>query len=163
MEKDLILNCKLEYEIISGNGKGKEYYNNGKLEFEGEYLNGERNGKGKEYDDCGRLRFEGEYLNGERNEKIKEYYQKKLDETERQKFYKIFNEQPVRRGRRGGFRGRRGGFIGRRDLGFRGRRGGFRGRRDLGFRGRRGFGFRARGFRGGNRGRPFRVNRPRGM
>ena len=41
-------------------------------------------------------------------------YQKKLDETERQKLYKIFNEQPVRRGRRGGFRGRRGGFRGRR-------------------------------------------------
>jgi len=61
-------------------------------------------------------------------------YQKKLDETERQKLYKIFNEQPVRRGRRGGFRGRRGGF-----------------------RGRRG------GFRGGNRGRPMRGNRPRGM
>ena len=60
-------------------------------------------------------------------------YQKKLDESERQKLYKIFNEQPVRRGRRGGFRGRRG------------------------------FGFRARGFRGGNRGRPLRGNRPRGM
>jgi len=32
------------------NSKGKEYYPNGKLEFEGEYLNGQRwNGKGKEY------------------------------------------------------------------------------------------------------------------
>jgi len=29
-------------------GKAKEYYN-GKLEFEGEYMNDERNGKGKEY------------------------------------------------------------------------------------------------------------------
>ena len=72
-------------------------------------------------------------------------YQKKLEESERQKLYKLFNEQPVRRGRRGGFRGRRG---------FGGRRGGFRGRR--------GFGFRARGFRGGNRGRPMRGTRPRG-
>ena len=27
------------------NGKGKEYNNDGKLEFEGEYLNGKRNGK----------------------------------------------------------------------------------------------------------------------
>jgi len=72
-------------------------------------------------------------------------YQKKLEESERQKLYKLFNEQPVRRGRRGGFRGRRG---------FRGGRGGFRGRR--------GFGFRARGFRGGNRGRPMRGTRPRG-
>ena len=73
-------------------------------------------------------------------------YQSKLDETERQKLYKLFNEQPIRRGRRGGFRGRRGGFRGRRG----------------GFRARRGFGFRARGFRGGNRARPIRGNRPRG-
>ena len=27
-------------------GKGKEYYDNGKISFEGEYLNGKRNGKG---------------------------------------------------------------------------------------------------------------------
>ena len=40
-------------------------------------------------------------------------YQNKLDETERQKLYKLFNEQPIRRGKRGfGFRGR-GGFISR--------------------------------------------------
>ena len=32
--------------------------------FEGEYLNGDRNGKGKEYYDNGKLKFEGEYLNG---------------------------------------------------------------------------------------------------
>ena len=51
-----------------------DYYNNGKLEFEGEYLNGKRNGKGKEYDDFdGRLIFEGEYLNGKRHGKGKEY------------------------------------------------------------------------------------------
>ena len=47
-----------------------EYYNNWKfkgklyvkgiLEYEGEYLNGERNGKGKEYYDD-ELRYEGEY------------------------------------------------------------------------------------------------------
>ena len=35
-------------ELKNMNGKGKEYYDNGKLKFEGEYLNGERNGKGKE-------------------------------------------------------------------------------------------------------------------
>ena len=34
--------------------------------FEGEYLNGQRNGKGKEYYSNGKLKFEGEYLNGER-------------------------------------------------------------------------------------------------
>ena len=38
----------------------------GKLEFEGEYLNGKRNGKGKEYNYEGKLLFEGEYLNGKR-------------------------------------------------------------------------------------------------
>ena len=50
------------------NGKGKEYYKNGELIFEGEYLNGKRwNGKGKEYDDKGRVKFKGEYLNGKKN------------------------------------------------------------------------------------------------
>ena len=54
------------YELINGNGKVKEYYNNGKLYFEGEYLNGKKNGKGKEYYYNGVLEFEGEYLNDER-------------------------------------------------------------------------------------------------
>jgi len=48
------------------NGKVKEYYDNGILKFEGEYLNGQINGKGKEYNDDGKLKFEGEYLNGKR-------------------------------------------------------------------------------------------------
>ena len=69
-----------------------------------------------------------------------EGYQKKLEESKRLELYNVFNEQPVRRGRRGGFRGRRGGF-----------RGGFRARS-------RGAGFR-RGFRGNNRGRGMRGNR----
>jgi len=38
------------------------YKNNGKLVYEGEYLNGERNGKGKEYYNNGKLEFEGEFL-----------------------------------------------------------------------------------------------------
>ena len=41
------------------------------MEFEGEYKNGERNGKGKEYFKDGKLEFEDEYLNGERNGKEK--------------------------------------------------------------------------------------------
>ena len=43
-------------------------FEDGKLIFEGEYLNGVRHGKGKEYDifENGKLIFEGEYLNGER-------------------------------------------------------------------------------------------------
>ena len=49
-------------------GKGfiKEFLDDGKLEFEGEYLNGVRHGKGKYYDYNGKLEFEGEYLNGKR-------------------------------------------------------------------------------------------------
>ena len=54
--------------------KGKEYFYNGKLKFEGEYLNGEIHGKRKEYNRDGELKFEGEYLNGERwNGKRKKY------------------------------------------------------------------------------------------
>ena len=48
------------------NGKGKEYNDEGKLEFEGEYLNGKRNGKGKEYYFNKKLLFEGEYSNNKR-------------------------------------------------------------------------------------------------
>ena len=48
----------MEFEIK--NGKGKEYCLIGRLEFEGEYLNGKKNGKGKEYHLNGKLKFEGE-------------------------------------------------------------------------------------------------------
>ena len=72
--------------------------------------------------------------------------QNKLDETERQKLYKLFNEQPIRRGRRGGFRGR-GGFGFRARGGFRPRGRPIRGNRPRGgIRGNRGDN------RGGNRG-----------
>ena len=73
-------------------GKGKEYYFDGKLKFEGEYLNGKKwngigydinqniiyyisNGCGtiKEYYSDGRLKFEGEYLYGELNGKVKKF------------------------------------------------------------------------------------------
>ena len=46
--------------------KEKEYYDNGKLKFEGEYLNNERNGNGKEYNENGHILFEGEYLDDKR-------------------------------------------------------------------------------------------------
>ena len=60
-----------EGEYLNGeiNGKGKEYYYNGELEFEGEYLNGKKwNGKGYFQDN---IIFEGEYLNGKKMEKEK--------------------------------------------------------------------------------------------
>ncbi len=62
------------YEIINGNGKIREYHENGKIKYEGECLNGEKNRKGKEYYNNGNLKFEGEYLNGLRHGKGKEYY-----------------------------------------------------------------------------------------
>ena len=63
-----------KYIIFEENGKCKEYYWNGELKFEGEYINGKRNGKGKEYYNK-EIIFEGEYLNNKRwNGKGKEYY-----------------------------------------------------------------------------------------
>ena len=64
MEKKYSKNGKIYLEMKDGSGKGKEYYYDGKLKFEGEYLNGKRKGKGKEYDYGGKLVFEGEYING---------------------------------------------------------------------------------------------------
>ena len=49
-----------------GVGKGKEYYKNENVLFEGEYLNVRRNGKGKEYYDNDKLFFEGEFLKGQK-------------------------------------------------------------------------------------------------
>ena len=54
---------KFDFEIKDGNGKGKEYYDNDVLKFEGEYKNGQRNGQGKKYFKDGLLKFEGEYKN----------------------------------------------------------------------------------------------------
>jgi len=50
----------MEYEIMNGKGNIKERSDNGKLIFDGEYINGEKNGKGKEYNSNGELVFEGE-------------------------------------------------------------------------------------------------------
>ena len=46
--------------------------------FEGEYLNGKRNGKGKEYYNDGKLKFEGEYLYDQKR-KGKLYINNKLE------------------------------------------------------------------------------------
>ena len=69
------VNYKLDNNI---NGYRKEYDENHRLIFEGEFLNGKRNGKGKEYDCLNELIFEGEYLNGKRNGKGKEYGNREL-------------------------------------------------------------------------------------
>ena len=50
-----------------------EYYQNGKINFDGEYFFGQRK-KGKEFDDKGNFIFEGKYQNGKKWEGIfKEY------------------------------------------------------------------------------------------
>jgi len=60
------------YILKEGKGYVKEYYD-GKLIFEGEYLDGDKNGKVKEYNVYnGKLEFEGEYLKGKRNGKGKD-------------------------------------------------------------------------------------------
>ena len=65
---------KGNYIIYDYNRLGKEYNKkNDTLEYEGEFINGERNGKGEEYDFLGRLIFEGEYINGKRTGKGREY------------------------------------------------------------------------------------------
>ena len=52
----------------------KEYYDNGVLKFEGEYLNGVRNGYGKLYDKQGRLQFEGKFSYGKYFEGMQKDY-----------------------------------------------------------------------------------------
>ena len=56
-----------EYLRSEQNGKGKEYNDNEKLIFEGEYLNGKKwKGLGKEYYSNGQLKFEGKYSFGKK-------------------------------------------------------------------------------------------------
>ena len=75
-EKGYDGNGNLIYEIKNGNGIKKIYNYQGKLVFEGEYLNGKFNGKVKEFRGNS-LRFEGEYLEGKKS-KGKEYEEGKL-------------------------------------------------------------------------------------
>ena len=44
--KRLKKNGIYDFTIKNGNGKGKEYFDDGGFKYEGEYSNGERNGKG---------------------------------------------------------------------------------------------------------------------
>ena len=67
-------NGEIEGQIINGKGVIIDYYKNGELKYEIDYLNGEKSGKGTEYYNNGELRYEGKYFNGEKNGKGKEYY-----------------------------------------------------------------------------------------
>ena len=62
-------NNKVIYVLKNGKGNHiKKYDFNGKLKFEGQFLDGKKNGKGKEFynNDKGTLKFKGEYLNGKK-------------------------------------------------------------------------------------------------
>ena len=64
----------MEFEFIDGYRKIKEYNEEGKLLYEGDYRDNERDGKGKEFDKNGKIIFEGEFSIGKRwNGKGKEY------------------------------------------------------------------------------------------
>ena len=64
------------------NGKGKEFYLNGELKYEGEYFNDKREGKGKEYSEEGELIFIGKYKEGEHWNGIKKIFEEFEDENE---------------------------------------------------------------------------------
>ena len=84
---------KYEKEFLNGeaNGKGKEYFENStKIKFEGDYLNNNINGKGKEYDFNGKLIFEGEYINNHKM-KGKEYINGRLEYEGEYLFDKKYN------------------------------------------------------------------------
>ena len=72
---NIIINYKYlseRYVIYESSGTAKEYDSiNDKLIYEGGYLNGQRHGKGKEYYNDGILSFEGEYLYGKKKWKRK--------------------------------------------------------------------------------------------
>ena len=70
-----LFNIKNEekYEIKSGNGIIKEFYENGCLYYEGELKGGKKEGKGKIYDINGSLIYDGKLINGIKNGKGKEY------------------------------------------------------------------------------------------
>ena len=53
-------NINGRYKIGGKNGKGREFaLDTNKLMFEGEYLNGKRNKEGKEFYENGKIKFEG--------------------------------------------------------------------------------------------------------
>ena len=47
-----------------------QYDENGKIEYEGSFVNGLKQGKGKEYNDNGKIKYEGDFKNGEHQRKI---------------------------------------------------------------------------------------------
>ena len=65
-------NTNISYELKDGKGFVKEYNYEGKIKFDGEYLNGRKDSKGKLYDN-GKVIYEGELSNGLKYGKGKEF------------------------------------------------------------------------------------------
>ena len=110
-EKNMILSRKINiwrwiFKCLR-NGKGKEYYDNGALKFDGEYLDSKQiigtkydrngaiiyqlnnmNGIGKEYNNQNMVLFEGEYLNGKKNGRGKKYFYYNHNEVQFEGEYK---------------------------------------------------------------------------
>ncbi len=65
------------YKLVEGKEikvREKDFYDNGKVKMEGEFVDGKRSGKWKAYYDNGKIWSEGEFLNGERTGLAKIYY-----------------------------------------------------------------------------------------
>ena len=55
-------------------GKGNLFHWNGVLEYEGDFIKGNKSGKGKEYNEKGELIYEGGFLDNLKHGKGKELY-----------------------------------------------------------------------------------------
>ena len=62
-----------QFENNRPNGKGKLYYNNGNILYEGDFINGKREGFGKYIDKNGDV-YEGQWLNGKKHGEGKIFY-----------------------------------------------------------------------------------------
>ena len=65
-----MVNLEIKIRNKNKNGKGREYYSNGKLKYEGDYINGKKEGNGKFIDMFGNC-YIGQFLNDEMNGKGK--------------------------------------------------------------------------------------------
>ena len=59
-------NCKINQLDANGNRTGlwRGYWDNGKLDYEGNYIAGKATGLWRGYYDNGKLMYEGNYING---------------------------------------------------------------------------------------------------
>ena len=63
----------MNIQMEKGMGKEKNFLKNGKIKYDGEYLDGKRNGIGKEYYKNGRIKYNGEFLNGQKIKNKKKF------------------------------------------------------------------------------------------